>query len=180
MSFESRSTRFVVWAWLLVAAGTVLMTLRYGEMPEAVPAYRDLAGHATLLVPKGVATVFRVAAMGAGQLGAITTLLVRAKVAESRGWQKLFASGSLAAGFKTFVECAQFAAMGRPAVGLPPLLWLALTLLPVLVFLVAALYLWRTQQLSSARPLSFTPRASLAVSVSLLLWLGSAVFPKWL
>ena len=172
--------RALVVAWSVVALGAALLALRYHDMPGLIAVYRDASGHAAVFAPKTVAIVFRIAAMGAAQLGATTVMWLHARRVRNPGWAKFWVYAALAAAAKTLVECVQYASLGTPLARQPAAVWFYLTLLPVLVFLGLAANLWRTRQVSTRAAAGLSPRSIVALCACLGLWLVFAALPKWL
>jgi hypothetical protein len=158
----------------------MMLALRYADLPGLIPTYRDALGHATNYAPKSAAIVFRIAAMGLGQLVAATAMGLHARAAGNSGWTKFWGCASLAAAAKTLVECTQYAALGTPLARQHPGVWFVAALLPVIVFLGLAARLWLTKQLSNHAGMAFTRRTTIAVCLALTIWLGFATLPKWL
>jgi hypothetical protein len=172
--------RALVVAWSVVALSAALLALRYRDMPGLIAVYRDASGHAAVFAPKSIAIVFRIAAMGAAQLGATTVMWLHARNVRNPGWEKFWSYAALAAAAKTLVECVQYASLGTPLSRQPAVLWFYLALLPVLVFLGLAANLWRTRQVASRAAAGLEARSVVALCVWLGLWLVLAALPKWL
>jgi hypothetical protein len=170
----------LVVAWVVVAVAAILLGIRYADMPGLIPVYRDASGYAAVFAPKSAAIVFRIAAMGAAQLGATTAMWLHARAVRNTGWAKFWVYAGLAAAAKTLVECVQYAALGTPLARQPAALWFYAALLPVLVFLGLAVNLWRTGQVASRAAGGIRPRTIVALCVWLGLWFACATLPKWL
>lgn len=170
----------LVVAWAVVAAAAILLAIRYADMPGLIPVYRDSSGHASVFAPKSAAIVFRIAGMGAAQLGATSVMWLHARAVRNTGWAKFWVYAGLAAAAKTLVECVQYAALGTPLARQPAALWFYAALLPVLIFLGLAANLWRTGQVATRAASGLKPLRIVALCVWLGLWFGFATLPKWL
>jgi hypothetical protein len=163
----------VLIAWALVSLSAAWVMLGYADIPDPLPVYRSLLGEPIVLAHKTPITVFRLPAMGVGQLGAATVMSVEARQAHAAGWSCFWRAAALTAGAKTLVECGALLA--------PPAANLALTLATyavVMSFLLAAAVLWRRGVLSGVPRLR--PGAWSILVASLGLWLGGAISPRWL
>jgi hypothetical protein len=160
-------TRLLVLGWMLVVAGAAVLFQRYESMPSLVPGYR-MAFHEATWLPKSFLSVGRIAAMGAGQVGAATAMAHATRASDR--WRRLWQWCAVTAGAKTFIECIGFAARD-PRVDAATFVATALIAVGAVV---AALIAWR--RLGAPPPV--TSRARVAVTVSLLLWGGLAVLPR--
>jgi hypothetical protein len=158
--------------------GALLLATRYPELPDAIPAYRTLLGTPTHVLPKSAFSVFRIVAMGVGQLGATTVMTRQATRAQQRHWVTFWVAASMAASAKTLIECVQYALLG--VVGQPrhELTFLIAALLPVAAFLLVAFRLWRAGSLEPQQAIPLP--SSLLLAALILLWLVFAVLPGWM
>jgi len=170
----------LVVAWSGVVVGALLLALRYDELPGLIPVYRDASGHPAVFATKSAPAVFRIAVMGAGQVGASTVMWLHARANRSAGWAKFWVYAALAGAAKTLVECVQYASLGTPLARQSATLWFVAALLPVLVFLALAAHLWWTKQLSTRAAAGLGLRRIVALCAWLGLWLMFATLPKWL
>ena len=165
-------------SWLALFVGALLLVARYPVLPDAIPAYRTLLGAPLELLPKSPFSVFRIVAMGVGQLGATTVMTREAARAQQRHWVTFWIAASLAAGAKTFIESVQYALLGAVGQARLELTFMIAALLPVAAFFVVAGGLWRTRRLEPRQTLSLASMLALAVFIGL--WLVSAVLPRWM
>lgn len=164
-------------SWGLVTAGAVLLCLRFGSIPDPVPTFRSALGEPTHWAPKTLTSVLRVAAMGAGQLGAVTAMATDARASGLQGWTALWRLGALTAGAKTLFECLSMGLLGT-ASGATLMLPLQLATIAVVAALVlAGAVLWRRGALGQLGRVR--PAAWVVVGVSLCAWLAFATWPKW-
>jgi hypothetical protein len=175
-----RLARALLFAWSVIALGAALLLLRYDDLPGLIPVYRNTTGHASVFAPKSAAIVFRIVVLGAAQLGAMTVMWLHARTVRSTGWGKFWVYGALAAATKTLVESVQYASLATPLARTSAPVWSGAALLPVLVFLALAAYLWRTRQLSTRAASGLTPRRVVMLCMWLGLWLAFATLPRWL
>ena len=67
--------------------GAVLLVARYSELPDVIPAYRTPLGAPMHPLRKGPFSVFRIVAMGIGQLGAATVMMHSLQQFPLQHWQ---------------------------------------------------------------------------------------------
>jgi uncharacterized membrane protein len=174
----SWSNRQLAASWMAVFVGALLLTARYPELPDAIPAYRTLRGAPTHALPKSLFSVFRIVALGVGQLGATTVMTREATRAQQPNWATFWLAASMAAGAKTLIECVQYALLGVVEQARLELPFMLAALLPVAAFFVVALRLWRAGSLEARQAISLS--RLLVLAAFLLLWLICAVLPRWM
>jgi hypothetical protein len=162
-----RLLRLVLFGWALLGAAAMLLALRYGALPDTVPLYRPPWSDAPTVGPRTPLTVGRLVTMGLGQVGAATVMAAATWRAE--GWRRLWTWAVVVAGAKTLFECSGLAFPGVDGTAL------ALTVLVVGAFGVAAIAERRRGALGPAPALGWRLAAGLVLSLAL--WAVSAVAP---
>jgi hypothetical protein len=164
--------------WILLVVSALLLITRYPELPHVIPAYRTLSGAPTHLLPKSPFSVFRIVAMGIGQLGATSVMASGAAREGQASWATFWVSASLAASAKTLIESVQYALLGAARGAWFEAAFLLAALVPVVAFLGVATRLWRANRLESRQALA-GPQM-LLVATFIVLWLVCAVTPRWM
>lgn len=177
-SDHARTGRQLALAWLALSLGALLLAARYPHLPDVIPAYRTLSGSPSHLLAKNAFSVFRIVAMGIGQLGAATVMARQAAHTQQGGWSTFWGAAAMAAGAKTLIESVQYARIVAAGGPLYDAGFMLAALLPVALFLALALRLWRAGSLEPQQPMS--SRSKLSVAAFLLLWLVCAALPRWL
>ena len=160
---------------MTIGVSLIVAFARYGEMPDAVPAFVSLTGEPTAWMSKSVLAVARVPLMGAGQLLAVTALdrFRTASSALTTGWPRFFRALAIAIAAKTLVESVAIGATGTTWGDALTLPLQVVTILIVLAFIVYAVRLWRTGLLE-AMP-SVAPRtAYVQLAIGVALWFALA------
>src|SRR4051794_9285590 len=85
-----RALQVFVIAWILVAAGSLLVGARLSSLPATVPVYRTILGTPIRLAPTSWTSVLRVPLMGAAQLAAVSILAFDASRHRVATWSQFW------------------------------------------------------------------------------------------
>ena len=161
-----RDVKILLTGWSMLAAASVILLLRYGDLPELVPVYQPPWADAPTLGAKTPFTVARLATMGLGQVGAATVMAISSWRANA--WRRLWTWAVVVAGAKTLLECVGLSSdFDRGA--------LVLTAILVAAFAAAVVTWWRRGELANAPTIG--PRGLVGVATFLALWAVSAALP---